>query len=218
MGEETHSHWKGAISVKKLLLCLLLVLSLLPAALADALPGGVAAALNGADVLSSALWEESGYAVCFVLTRTADDARLLHYFTREGGAWTEAFATGDAVPHGTERVDLHFSDAAWDFTSRDSRRIPGPLLIILQHGAEVGSPGQMLCFRRTDGDAWSLLACRFSDGERQFRLDEGVLTCLAYGADGGTAVIGAAPCDVEGDLRRFRLEELALACRSLAAQ
>lgn len=44
----------------------------------------------------------------------------------------------------------------------------------------------MLCFRRTDGDAWSLLACRFSDGERQFRLDEGVLTCLDYGADGGT--------------------------------
>lgn len=198
--------------MKKLLVCcLLLFLLALPAA-ADPLPDGLRGALGQAAVAASACWEEPGLTTWFVLTRSQEGVNTLHCFTCEGGAWTEAFRTHQAIPQGEERVDLHLSEGVWHFDGVTGARqyLPGPMLLILQHGADSGEVRQLLCFQRTEPDAWSLIALNIYPEAIKLWIDGSAVTWYAAADKGQLIPVGTASCSFDSDLRRLRLQDVPL--------
>ncbi len=201
---------------KTLAFCVLLgmmVLCILPAMATAALPAEIQEALGDTPIVSTAQWEEAGHDIWFVLTRSQEGVNTLHGFTGEGGGWVESFFTCEAVPQEENRLDIHISEGAWDFRDMQNDQgqyLEGPILLILQYGADDVSIDQLICFQRSAEDIWNLIALRNYPAGASVNVDENSLTYYKAVDKAQIITVGTVPCTFGRDLRSFRLSDVPL--------
>jgi len=159
---------------------------------------------------STAQWDREGEETKFTLMQEGGVNTLLCY-AMENGEWVERFRTTEAMPRGENQMRLYLSDSATFFTSGNKKEyIPGPILLVLQYGADGQSVMQMLAFQRNEEDVWNLIALRNYEVKAVMNVDADTLTYRAPADKGRSIVAGARPCTFDRNLRFFRLEDVPL--------
>jgi len=193
--------------MRRMTACLLVLWMLFCAcgAMAEEAPGSIRDAIGNGVIVSAAKWEESGGKTWFVLAQAQETGSVLYCYGEENGRWVEKFRTSDAIAQG-KRVELHFSEGAWNFTEGE-KYFPGPILLVLQHAQDDTTVERLMAFQRTDGEAWKLIALNNYPAGMNIQINDESITYYTTADKARMVMVGSACRNVERDLRFFCIEE-----------
>ena len=205
--------------MKSCLLCLLLGLMLCIApAMAEEVPAAILDSLPNAVITASAHWDDPERTTWFVLAQ--EEGNTLYCFTVENNACTQLFSTSEALPQGSGRVAVHLSDSAWDFRNIQNdggRYISGPILLVLQYGADDQSVERLLSFQRSEADTWNLIALRDYPQVAILQIDDDTVTYFKPADKAQSEIAGVAPRRFERELRSMNLAQIPLTLQQAQA-